>query len=360
MLIITLLVAKLSKVAYTTIASRSQNATYLSRRGFSIGPIMIESVILISWVLSFHFFNNNLLVLWTQLTTGRGQDILGGIENTLSKVNVQGVDFFVLLFKIYGTDIIFIAISLITGFVLIKRTTSGDNMVNVRDLFGLFCVFLSMGLLYALYLLGAPGFQAIGPTRIYFHLMMFTPILAGFALFWLMRNLRFRYFASVVVISLVMLAAGLGVFRLYVSPYTLRSNDQVTLMNMSGMTWFWENKDKRIGYTYIIAGPGTFAPGMTANVKAREWNIRTSGYYPNDDLPDHFGYREYDSLGESFASDWYALITSRDRIAYTTVWKIVGRFTADDFERLELDSNVDTLYSNGEMDTYFIHGIGGG
>lgn len=53
--------------------------------------------------------------------------------------------------------------------------------------------------------------------------------------------------------------------------------------------------------------------------------------------------------------DKYAVITRFDRILYSTVWQTVGRFNSADFEKLEQDQIVAKLYSNSEMDVYFIY-----
>ena len=121
---------------------------------------------------------------------------------------------------------------------------------------------------------------------------------------------------------------------------------------MSGMAWFIEEKDRDISNIHIMSPVERFADGIigkTASSERRDLESKSQ-------FPDHFAYDQYDTLGEQYAGDRYAVITRFDRVLYTTVWEVVGRFNDDDFENLENDPTVCKLYSNGELDVYLILG----
>ena len=355
--IVALVVIELSGAAYASITKRGKSVIPMPYSKFSLTPILLESAILIIWILSFHIFHKNLRLVWLQINTGVGPDVVGGMGAKLNKINVHGLDFVKLLFKMYGVVIIFIILSLIAAFILIKQVRSGNVKRETQSLFSLLSVFFFMGFLYLLYLLGAPGLQAIQPTRILHDVMVFTPIFAGCSLYELAKNVRFRYLASIGIICVIILASGLAVFSLYASPYVIRPNNQITTMDMTGMTWFIEQKNTEIGCVDIMTPVGRFATGIQGAIEARERADLDRGSYGSEKVPDHFDYTNRTSLGESYVEDRYSVITKLDRVLYTELWEEVGRFDDGDFEKLERDSTVDKLYANSELDVYFIHGI---
>ncbi|MBT9146917.1 MAG: hypothetical protein DDT32_00664 [Syntrophomonadaceae bacterium] len=355
--IVALIVVELSRVAYTSIIKRKKGLAPMPHSKLPLNPILIESAILIPWILSFYVFHVNLRLLWQQITTGMGPDVLGDMRATLSKINIHGLDFMTLLFRMYGVEIIFIILSLIAAFILIKQIRSGNVQKETQGLFSLVSVFLFMGFLYLLFLLGAPGLQPIQADRTLLYVMVFTPILAGFGLYKLFMNTRFRYLAGIGIICVIMIASGLATFSLYDSPYVIRPNIQITQMDMRGMIWFINYKDTTIKTVDIMTPPGRFASGILGTTEAHDRVDLDRGYYYSEKVPDHFGYPNRRSLGESFSQDRYMVITKLDRMVFTTVWKEVGRFNDSDFEKLELDTTVDKLYSNGELDVYFINSL---
>ncbi len=123
------------------------------------------------------------------------------------------------------------------------------------------------------------------------------------------------------------------------------------------MIWFINYKDTTIKTVDIMTPPGRFASGILGTTEAHDRVDLDRGYYYSEKVPDHFGYPNRRSLGEWFARDRYMAITKFDRMLYTTVWKAIGRFNDSDFKRLEHDPTVDKLYSNSELNVYFIHGI---
>jgi len=125
-------------------------------------------------------------------------------------------------------------------------------------------------------------------------------------------------------------------------------------MDMAGMAWFIEEKESTIKCIQIMSPPRRFAQGILGTVEAK----KRSDIKRSPQFRDHFAYDEYDTVGEQYAEDKYAAITKFDRILYSTVWKVVGRFDEADFERLEQDPTVSKLYSNGELDVYLIHSSG--
>ncbi len=55
-----------------------------------------------------------------------------------------------------------------------------------------------------------------------------------------------------------------------------------------------------------------------------------------------------------FQGRYHAGVGLRQSPLYSGVWKQVGRYTDEDFARLENDSAVQKLYDNGELNAYLI------
>ena len=71
-------------------------------------------------------------------------------------------------------------------------------------------------------------------------------------------------------------------------------------------------------------------------------------------IEDHFGYKDSDSIGGSIRANTYLILNQIDKIVYSTVWRNVGRFYAHDFEKLYNDYSISKLYTNGGGDVWFI------
>jgi len=356
MVLVALVVIELSKPVFSSIAPNRKNLGLIRTSRFTVSVILIEAAIFSTWVLTSPVFRPRLRILWRQITTGEVPSVVGAMQATLGKINVHGLDLVTLFFKLYGVTAIFLILSVIGVYYLIREIRAGDISEKTSQLFALNAVFFSFGFLYFLYLVGAPGFQSIGGQRILSYAVIFTPILAGVALYELFRKANFKHLASAGIICVVMLASFLSIRGLYHSPYVIQPNAQVTQMEMTGMTWFIEEKDQAKKCLYIMSSPHRFADGILGTIEARK---RADIRRYITQFSDHFGYAEHDTLGEQYTEDRYSAITKKDRIIYTTVWHEVGRFNDSDFMQLEQDSTVDRLYSNGELDVYLIHGSGG-
>lgn len=319
-------------------------------------PMLIELTIFLPWVLSFQQFHPSLRLMWQQITTGVGPEVIAGIETSLSKVNVHGMDFVTLLFKMYGVTIIFLILALIGIFFLWRQVRSGSIGRKEYDLACFASVLLVSGIFYGYYLSGGPGSGALAGERLLFYVAAFTPVFAAFALYELFKRLNFRRLAWGGIICLVILSSVLSIRSLYRSPYIIQPNLQITQMEMTGMIHLIKEKDTTIGCAHIMRFPYRFADGILGTI---ETNRRGDLSYNVVQPSDHLGYDEHSTLGEQYSQNRYAAITKFDRILYTTVWHEVGRFNDADFERLEQDPTVDKLYSNGELDVYLIHSSGG-
>jgi hypothetical protein len=89
---------------------------------------------------------------------------------------------------------------------------------------------------------------------------------------------------------------------------------------------------------------------------AKSANLRNDLKYSSN-IPDHFNYTNNNIFGRSIPNNSYIILTKMDRIIYSTVWDVVGRFNYGDFDKLESDYSSLKLYDNGETLVFYANAI---
>ena len=316
----------------------------------------IDLAILFPWLFSFEQHVARERLLWHQLLTG-GTDVIGGMGESLNKVDVHGLGFLLLLVKMYGVELILIGTAMIGGFLLIRRLRSSARDAKSLGLLAMLVLMLLFGSLYLLYLVGVPGLGALGAQRLLSYTMIPTAALSGLALYHLITRFGHGLRAAASILCIIMLAAVLSILSLYDSPYRLRPNLQITRMEMTGMGWLLDTKDGSLGTTHVMRPAWRFADALLGKSESERREDAEFDPY-TERIPDHFGYGDYMTLGEQYSEDTYATVTAYDTVIYDTVWEEVGRFSQSDFARLQEDGTVLKVYANGELDVYLIRGSG--
>ncbi len=321
---------------------------------FPITQVLIILVIFLPWLLSFPWFNLNISGLYAAMTTGHSPDVIAQMGSSLDKINLHGLEFIKHVIKTMGDEIIFLALSFIAAIILLKSYKNHTEIKSNENLAILLGITFVIGIVYVAYLFNIiQGLGNIGSQRLSKYLMIFTPIFVGYAFQHFLSKKR-NYVTASLCIVIIMTASIISILSLYPSPYAIRPTPEVTQMDMHGFEWFVEYKSTDIGCTCIMSPPYRFADAILGT---REEDKRTDIEHHAPAIPDHFGYANHSTLGESYKKDRYAAITQMDKVIYDAVWEVVGRFKKDDFEKLENDKSVDKLYSNGECDVWYIHSI---
>jgi hypothetical protein len=275
------------------------------------------------------------------------------MSNTLNKINIRGFDLLELFVRIMGDDFIFLILSFVSFIIFLKSST--EDKKKHENLLILLALTLFFGSMYSGYLFNIiPGIENIGSDRLTAYLVIFTPISAGFVYqHLLVKKINAKRFniKPFICLIIIMSASIISIFSLYTSPYVLRPTPEVTKMDIDGTTWLLNHKDPSITCAEIMSPVFRFADCVLGHDSVRH---RIDVLY-SVSIPDHFNYTYKTYLGNSYTEDRYSLITKFDTVIYDTVWKAVGRFDTEDFEKLNFDSTVDKLYSNGETNVYYIH-----
>jgi hypothetical protein len=315
--------------------------------------ILIASVIFLTWILSKTMFNPNIRLLMEVINAPSMSDKFIHLQESVSKLKIYGFDFVILLSKMFGYDIILIILSLIAIMLILRQVQYHNRINELKGILSIACAFIFYGLLYAAYLMGLPGMQPFGQgqwDQRYLGLMMiFTPLLAALTLYNLSALPNYKKYTYVSIICLLATCSILSIASIFDSPYTMRPSLQITQMDMTATRWFVNKKDTNVICAVIKSSPGNTAMGfMSAAEMSSRLDLRAVQFQ------DHLGYDEYATIGAQYSSDKYSMIGKKDRIIYSTVWEAVGRHTKNDFAKLEEDHTVNKLYTNNEIDIYYV------
>ncbi|KKG79370.1 hypothetical protein DU43_15560 [Methanosarcina mazei] len=325
-----------------------------NRRSFPLTALLLETSILFTWILSFQKFQIDLSIFYNSILTGTSLDVIGEMQNTLNKINLSGIEFAQLFIKTQGANLIFLGLFAVSLFILCKKRHELQNSKNLLILSG---ITIFTGFIYAGYLFGIPGLNAIAAKRMDSFLMLFTPIYAGFVLAYFFRKeliLKKINLFPILCAFIIFTASVLSINSLYTSPNVFRPTPSVTQMDMKGTDWFLDYHNKEILTTDIQSPIYRFVDGITGTVEQEKI---LGSRYRHTIVPDHFNYTEMSKLGESYLEDRYMMITKFDTVIYSTVWSAVGRFDPQDFDLLLEDTSVEKLYSNGETEIFSVHAI---
>ncbi len=352
-IILALLVLESSRRIFTFIAKTGKGFEVGKINHFSPNLALFEVVIFATWIFNFSQFYANIRSMWHDLLTLGSAAAATEMITTASKISRTAIDYISLYWDIYGITTILLLLSLSGIYYFIKQMRAGTTGKESIPFLGIAVVFLGTWCMFLLYLLGVPGLRALATERILRYANIICAVLVAFGIYELLHVRKLFRVVALALIILLLIPSSL-VSRGILKHDPRRPSSQVTLMDMAGMAWYIQEKDTAIGCIHVMSPPFRFADVILGNVEAdKRYDIKYA-----EQFTDHFAYNEYDSLGEQYKEDNYTAITIKDRLLYETVWKQVGRYSYSDFEKIEDDPTVDSLYSNGELDVYYIHGSG--
>ncbi|MBN1600771.1 MAG: hypothetical protein JW915_04135 [Chitinispirillaceae bacterium] len=342
-------------------------------RSTFLACIVIEIAIFGMWMLSHSDYHLNLKIFWEEIIYGMNTGKLGELTSSLDKLNIHGADFIVLLLKMYGTEMILILMmGLGVPLLLFKRFS--DNKIDKVSLLTVLCFVIVCGVLYIAYLLGMPGTKVLAggqwDRRILSYITMLLPVFAAILLNRIILSEKppvyvsylmsykeillkqaLRFTGGTILIVLLIFSCLLSIQSLYPSPFMSQPNTQITTTDLKGTEWLLDNVDTESGVDFIASPPENFAMAIIGFDDS--YGKTGFGRY-TDPVIDNFGYTAQLVIGSRFTASRYLVVTDYDKIAYTSIWKEVGRFNENDFNVIENDPIVCRVYSNSGMNVYYI------
>ena len=323
----------------------TQSATISYPSKTALMPALIVFIIFFMWFSALAYFHTTVTKAYGWIVHGYGTPPVETMAEQLRMAGFTVLNFMDLLIKNYGHGLIFILLSLIAIFIILRKRRLRNSPKVEEIFFSLF--FLIFSVFYIQTLIGA--FICTGRSlRIYCWPLMASTVLNGIVFHeWIskLRGKRFKICISLLTI-IIIIAAIIGVFSVYPSPHIKMGNFQVTEMDFDGMEWFFEHKNSdstfyfdQLPFRALHAIFGFDAP-----------KPKTVGRFSLI-LP-HLRYDDNETLAYSFDSDAYIVISELVKATKTKLWPDVGRYTLSDLNRLSSDPAVSKIYFNGELEIW--------
>ncbi len=339
-------------------AARADPRVAMSARGFSIPLMLLLFVWAFTWISSRYFWGPVIQESYSAVAVAEESTHLSSLVADMQYAQSYGYSVVEQFFSVYGGSFVYLFLTLISIPLVLEYFRKDRQYSRLIYLYGPIAVFILVsGALYMSKFI-------IDPVRSFTYAVMLSAVFVGFVLSYLIQKARSSHgsrflpklYISLVVLILVTAFTG-GILRFYPSPYTMLPSAQVTQSEIDGMRWFFFKRDTMLPISTIYSSPRRFADLFLTPEERR--SAPHLAYDTESTRPPwHFGYNKSPSLGESYDADTYMVLTSRDRLIYEEVYERMAaiRFNSDDFETLEHDPLVDKLYTNGEMDVWYIHG----
>ncbi len=303
-------------------------------------------------------------------------------------LGITGMKFVDLFLRMYGDNIIFLALTLIAIFLIYKRSRSGAALGHEHRLFSLSGFIVVTGLVVVI-ALARPSGVIFSVPRLTFLLTVMTPIFAAYALYHIciyfkdkiIRRLHLirggvrenlLFLPALIVVSIVFIMMTLTI---YPSPYIEQNNLQLMKSEIAGATWLLEHtnlEEDILGYDL----------GMNwrfVEVVAYLAGYYPAGYYPGTEhpylyygklakkLPDHMGYDSYDTVGDYIGSiqlptdtgfilldDGYVTLTRGNTMRLVELYAPLDWLNQSDLDRFYSDMTVNQVYSNYEYSAFWV------
>ncbi|MCK5022825.1 MAG: DUF1616 domain-containing protein [Candidatus Aenigmarchaeota archaeon] len=320
-----------------------QSATISYPSKTAIVPALIVFITFFMWFSVFALFRTTIARASEWFVYGHGTP---PVETMTEQFRIAGftiLDFIDLLLNNYGHGLIYILLSFIAIFIILRKLRLRNSLSIEEIFFSLF--FLLFSVFYIQTLLGA--FICTGRSlRIYCWPLMASTVLNGIVFQeWIskLRGKSFKIYISLLTIFII-LAAIIGVFNVYSSPHIKVGNLQVTEMEFNGMEWFFEHKnsDRTFQFDQLpFRAPQAIFGRDTPKPK-------TVGRFYQ--VPPHLGYEDNKTLVYSLKYDAYIVISEHVKVVKTKLWPDVGRYTLSDLNKLSSDTAASKIYFNGELE----------
>jgi hypothetical protein len=315
-------------------------------------PILILLLTWFVWFSSFSVFNGSIRQIWEALK-GLNITTAESYSNILSKANMSLFQFGYLFFKMWGNAAIYILIGGIISIGLFVNLVSHNIRVKPYQLIFTFLFVVFFAILVVVFFTNVLN---VAYNREIKYVIFSATILSGLTLYSIFADWH-KTLGVFLISAILIIGATIGLFNTFPSPIVRESNSQVTNTDMTGMAWFLSHRNESL---LIEEGGGIdqdrFADAIYGT-SSNHYNIRY-----NPILPDHFGYPDNNTFGDSYTQDTYLIENKLSIIIYpdifpdfTTLW----RFTPEDFQRLDTsDPTVDTIFTSNEFWVYYVHGTG--
>ena len=319
----------------------------------SINPILILFATWFAWFSAYSIFSGTVGNTVNWIVNQIGTTTSMEYSSLLAKAGLSLFEIVELFFKMWGQTITYCLVAAVISILVWKKFLSSKCKINVWQFSFSFLFIVFVTLLLISFFTRSIWLDYNREIR---YVFFAATILNGLYLYNLIHN-KHKIMCAFLTFLLLMIPATIGVFNTFPSPIVVEANSQVTEMEMIGMEWFFGYRDDSL----LIDDRGVPQIRFWAALHGAASHTSNIRHYPSDSPPDHFGYLENDTYGESYTKDRYYVDCKLSRIIYLEVapeYKLLWKITPEDFYRLDNeDSSVSKLYSNGELWVYYVQSV---
>ena len=322
-----------------------------------IMPVVLLSIIFVAWYFSFSTIINNFVKVFSSIFYGTGESFLSAQLSRATEYNVLISDMIRIGFFTYGIHITIGVLSLISIFYIYHRIfwKKDKQISNYKFLFLLLCIFTFGGLAALSFLFDF----IVGWGRFYMYLTFFSLLLMPIALAYPKKKKKTllkktsKYVKIPIVLIIIFIISITSVFIFYRSPLRDEPSQAVTSEECIGFTWLIKERNTEYYIDQILFSQYRFYNALHQKNSSSK-NIK----YLDTSVRDHFGYNDSVHLGKQYGKNNYLLLTTLDHIVYPSLYKNYEEywhFTEEEFNMLNTDLTVYSIYSNSGFDVFLIN-----
>jgi hypothetical protein len=268
--------------------------------------------------------------------------------------NVRFGDVIVFLFLSYGAFVIIGLISFMSILNPVRRAVKieGVPIVRVLSIAGfLMFIFLSLGVFLSSFI---TGFGRILAYSILFSFLLIPAYFFPASRYRSEERGRIWKRRIIGPALTLFLISSLCIITIFPSPLVRTENQQVTTSELEGMRMFEGARGSDIPAVGLGIVESRFVDALYG-VDEHQFSVVSPGAKTTP--VDHFGYDKNDTLGEVYSGSRYLLINEVGRGMYQSLYQDYQsrwRFEPSDFAKLNSDTNVQSILSNGNVEAYLI------
>ena len=305
-------------------------------------PFFIGLVLNLYWMLQFYLGGLTIRGIYDSIILQTLSPSSEQIFNKLNYASEYGYNLIELFLKYYGNIAIIFLLFIVTilWIIFFKSNFLKIEKMNIT--------FFSIMIVTILMSVGTLLFTHLpfGPFRLLQYTFFLIVIIIALT-FGKSRDLHgVSQYSSILnfifVVSIFLLFFN-SIFSLYPSVYIHQMNEQNTETDIKGFLFLHEYRLKSYPIVGITTAPGRLQEYLNLNRDIPEY------FWGSGEPPPHFGYENGTELGRFYDTPTYLIITNRDIIRYSEIVPEMAskKQQKDDFNMLEHDKTVNSIYTNG-------------
>lgn len=325
----------------------------------SLTVLFISFATFFIWYFSFTTITKSFSKVTHSLFQESGTSQAETYTELITRTQLNFYDFIELALNNYGQLIVLSSLSVFFSiFILIFILNMLRKNTENKEL-NFYHFFFSCGTIFFIFVSIIFFFNdfIIGFGRISKYIFFFSSFFVGLSYYFSFNkfglSLDKQRFKSVSLCVVLIALLYFSIFNLYFSPTIKLSNQQVSQMEIKGMSWFFTHRNEEMRTLELGISQSSFYSAIYGFSAPRE-NLWLEKY----SIPvDHFDYSTNESLGNYYKEPMYFVLPILGRIFYQEIYpefEKLWKFTSEDFEKLDADSSILNIYNNGDLDIYVI------